>query len=178
MSIYSSSYKYRRIYEQHFGPIPIDENGRTYDIHHLDGNRLNNDPLNLIAVSIQEHYNIHLSQGDYGACTKIKRTMSLTPEEQSALVSEHNKKLVNEGRHNFLGGKMQKETQLKRVSEGTHHWLSGDLQRISTQRRLANGTHPFQEKWTCEHCGVSGKNKAMYNRWHNDNCKLAKITKN
>jgi len=174
MSIYSSSYKYRKIYEENFGPIPVDDDGRSYDIHHLDGNRLNNDPSNLIAVSIQEHYNIHLSQGDYGACTKIKRSMLLTPEEQSALASQHNKKLVKEGRHNFLGGKMQKETQLKRVAKGEHHWLSGNLQRISTQKRLKDGTHPFQFEWTCEHCGTSGKNKAMYNRWHHNNCKLAK----
>ncbi len=178
MSIYStSSYHYRKIYEKHYGKIPVDETGRSYDIHHIDGDRSNNDPLNLKAVSIQEHYDIHFAQGDFGACTLIKKSMILTPEEQSRLIREHNKKLVKNGTHNFLGGKMQQETQRKRVEEGKHHWLSGDLQRISTQKRLKEGTHPFQLEWTCHHCGTSGKNKAMFNRWHNENCKLNKKLK-
>lgn len=32
---------YRRIYEQHYGPIPKDEQGRSYEIHHIDGNHNN-----------------------------------------------------------------------------------------------------------------------------------------
>lgn len=51
---------YRKIYESHYGPIPIDETGRTYEIHHIDGNSENNDISNLKCVSIQEHYNIHI----------------------------------------------------------------------------------------------------------------------
>ena len=45
MCIYCGTDKYRKIYEQHHGPIPIDESGRTYDIHHIDGNHFNNDPI-------------------------------------------------------------------------------------------------------------------------------------
>jgi hypothetical protein len=55
---------YRKIYEQNFGPIPKEPNGRTYEIHHIDGNHNNNDPTNLSAMTIQEHYDIHYSQGD------------------------------------------------------------------------------------------------------------------
>ena len=39
-TIYSKNY--RKIWEQHFGPIPRDQDGRSYEIHHIDGNRSNN----------------------------------------------------------------------------------------------------------------------------------------
>ena len=58
---------YRKIYESHFGPIPKEKNGRSYDIHHIDGNHSNNSPENLRAVTIQEHYNIHYEQEDWYA---------------------------------------------------------------------------------------------------------------
>ena len=121
--------------------------------------------------------------------------MKLSPEDESQLaILNHQKRIKNkshpflgglvqketgikrvkDGTHNFLGGQIQRETAQRRVANGTHHWLSGELQRISTNRRLDDGTHPFKLIWVCEHCGTSGKNKAMYNRWHHDNCKLAK----
>ena len=165
---------YRKIYEEAVGPIPVDDEGRTYDIHHKDGDRSNNHPSNLVALSIKDHYDIHFAQGDYGACSKIKRTMKLTPQEVSALATMGNLKRVRNGTHNFLGGKIAKESQQKRVAEGKHHWLRGELQRVSTAKRLAEGTHPFQFEWTCEYCGITGKNKAMYNRWHGNNCKTNK----
>jgi len=34
MRIYSHKF-YRKIYEQHYGPIPVDSDGRTYEIHHI-----------------------------------------------------------------------------------------------------------------------------------------------
>lgn len=165
---------YRKIYEEHFGPIPQDENGIPYDIHHCDGNRENNHPSNLMALSIKDHYALHYEQGDYGACAALSSRMKLTREEKSQLVKLQNKKAILEGTHNFLGGKMQKETQMKRVAEGKHPWSTGESQKITTNRRLREGTHPFQFKWTCPICGISGKNKAMYNRWHNFNCRMNK----
>jgi len=53
---------YRKLWEQNYGPIPKDETGRTYDIHHIDGNRKNNSLDNLICLSIEDHYKIHLKQ--------------------------------------------------------------------------------------------------------------------
>ena len=61
MSIYTGN-NYRKIYESHFGPIPKDDQERSYEIHHIDGNRKNNDPSNLQCLTIQEHYNIHFNQ--------------------------------------------------------------------------------------------------------------------
>lgn len=79
----TSSYTYRKIYEDHYGEIPKDKNGRTFEIHHIDGNRNNNTKENLIAVSIEEHYDIHYKQGDYGACVMIAKRMSLHPDHIS-----------------------------------------------------------------------------------------------
>jgi hypothetical protein len=51
---------YRKIYEQFYNvKIP-----KGFHIHHIDGNRQNNDPKNLIMVSPEEHYQIHLQQND------------------------------------------------------------------------------------------------------------------
>lgn len=62
---------YRKIWENANGAIPKDELGRSYEIHHIDGNRENNDLNNLMCVSIEEHYQIHYEQKDYTACNLI-----------------------------------------------------------------------------------------------------------
>jgi hypothetical protein len=73
-----------------------------------------------------------------------------------------NKKLVEEGRHNFLGPDLNKQ----RIEAGTHNFLGAE----ANLRRLAEGTHPSQIKKTCAHCGKSSS-VGMYKRWHGDNCK-------
>ena len=47
-------FSHRRVYEQHFGPIPA-----GYVVHHRDGNKLNNDPTNLVAMSRAAHNRLH-----------------------------------------------------------------------------------------------------------------------
>ena len=64
---------YQKIWEDHFGPIPLDEKGRSYHIHHIDGNRLNNDISNLSCISAQEHYDIHYSQKEFYSAYLIAR---------------------------------------------------------------------------------------------------------
>jgi hypothetical protein len=141
MCKYCGTDKHRKIYENHIGSIPKDENNRTYDIHHIDGNHSNNDPNNLIAVTIQEHFDIHKTQGNYGACLALAKRMKLTPEERS---------------------EMTRKQQLKRSKNGTHHFTSehaknladkrkasGEFQLVSTQtqlKKVKNGTHPFLAK--------------------------------
>lgn len=75
----SSSYTYRKIWITQNGPIPIDANNRTYEIHHADGNKSNNHINNLLCVSIEEHYDIHYKQQDWGACVMIAKRMNLSP---------------------------------------------------------------------------------------------------
>lgn len=178
-----------KIYKQHYGDIPVDAEGRTYQIHHIDGNHQNNDPTNLIAVSIQEHYDIHYEQGDYGACYLLARQMSFTSDQLSEIASKSNLKRSKNGTNPFLGGKIQSETQKRLVAEGTHHFLGGKLQK----KLVENGTHHFLDKEkakqraikrvnegkcnlsskptvTCPHCGKIGDNSNM-KRWHFNNCK-------
>ena len=101
---------YRRIYEQHHGSIP-----KGYHIHHIDGNHSNNDPSNLVAVTAKEHYDIHYSQGDYGACWAMYRTghLTLTPEERSLLVSKQQQELMKKNKHPFQ--KSETKDKLKTV---------------------------------------------------------------
>lgn len=73
-----------------------------------------------------------------------------------------NKKLVAEGKHNFLGSDLNN----KRVKEGTHNFLGAD----ANLKRLAEGRHPSQQKVTCQHCGKT-VSVGMHKRWHGDNCK-------
>lgn len=197
MCIYCGTTKYRKIYEQHYGTIPKDENGRTYDIHHLDGNHKNNTPENLKAVSIQEHYEIHYENGDYAACHRMSKRINLSPEEISRIGILAQKERVKNGIHNFLGGDIQKE----RVKNGTHHFLSGSIQSKSNKERwdngthalinsnekrvhdgthnflgekhnrerIENGTHNWIQNWECSFCGKKGKNQSLFFRWgHND----------
>ena len=88
MCTYCNTKNYRKIYENHYSNIPKDLDGRKYDVHHIDGNHKNNDPDNLVALSIKDHYKIHESQGDLGACQAIAMRMNLTPEEISKKCSE------------------------------------------------------------------------------------------
>jgi hypothetical protein len=69
------SKNYRKIWEMHNGPIPTDEKGRRYEIHHIDGDRSNNDISNLKCVTIEEHLSIHLSQNDLVEAALIAKRM-------------------------------------------------------------------------------------------------------
>lgn len=143
MCIYCGTNKYRRIYENHTGPIPKDETGRTYDVHHLDGNRQNNSLDNLIALSIQEHYDIHYQQGDYSSCWLLGKKMGMSPQQQSELMTKAAIERVENGTHPFqrrndgtsLAGDMVKEGRhpLQRRADGSS----------SSMDRIKNGTSPF-----------------------------------
>lgn len=79
---------YRKIYERYHGSIPKDNKGRSFEIHHIDGNHDNNDITNLMAVSIEEHYKIHKEQGDLGACWLMSPRLELDAQEMSLLGRE------------------------------------------------------------------------------------------
>ena len=188
MNTYSKKIDYRKIYRDKYGSIPMDENGRSFEIHHIDGNRSNNHPDNLKAVSIQEHYNIHYEQGDYGACFLIAGKMSIKPDTISEisrrvalervekgthnLIGDSNPshRRIKEGTHHFLNPDFQRNVALSRVKNGTHNLLSGNIQRDTNQKRLSEGTHHSQVKHTCPHCGYTGNGAGMF-RWHFERCK-------
>ena len=158
MCIYCGTTDYRKIYENHYGPIPKDDLGWPCDIHHIDGNRKNNHPDILLALTIQEHYDIHYAQGDWMACWKIGGKMRKPMSELSELASKFQTERVKLGTHHFLGGEIQSQTSRRRVKDGTHHLLGGELQRarvasgehhflggeiarVANKKRIANGTH-------------------------------------
>lgn len=89
MDIYSTN-NYRKIWEHFNGPIPKDEEGRSYEIHHIDGNHSNNHIDNLQCVSIQEHYDIHFRQNDTYACLRISQKMKMSSESISELATRLN----------------------------------------------------------------------------------------
>ena len=54
--------------------------------------------------------------------------------------SKNNRKKVENGTHNFLGGEIQR----KRLENGTHPFLDGEISRKNANKRVENGTHNFQ----------------------------------
>jgi predicted DNA-binding ArsR family transcriptional regulator len=72
---------YRKIWESANGQIPKDKNGRSYEIHHIDGNRSNNKLSNLMCVSIEDHIKIHMNQGELGAVQLITKRLNLSYEK-------------------------------------------------------------------------------------------------
>ena len=130
---------YRRIYEKQFGPIPKDQDGRTYEIHHIDGNHENNDISNLSCIPLLDHYNIHLEQGDFGACFKMAERMKISAEEKSTLATLFNLKRVADGTHPWLNGEAVSIRHKQQVKDGTHHFLGPAINR----KRVDDGTHHF-----------------------------------
>ena len=104
---------YRKIWETHNNKKIPD----NYEIHHIDGNRNNNSPENLLCVSIEEHLKIHKSQHDWGAVQAILMRMNYDKEELSENSSKHQKQLIEENRHNFQ--KISKEER-KEISKKVH----------------------------------------------------------
>ncbi|HET8688737.1 MAG TPA: HNH endonuclease signature motif containing protein [Methanosarcina sp.] len=197
----SGSKIYREIWSNYYGPIPKDDLGRSFEIHHIDGDHSNNDITNLKCVSLQEHYDIHYAQGDYGACLLITRKLKLTSEELSNLAKLNNQKRIADGTHNLLRRADGTSHASDRVAAGTHNFQSEEFKKLTQERqqnRVKKGTHNFlgaennkkriEEKshnfvtnnpanvvWICEVCSKTGKGAGNYKRYHGTNCKLKSI---
>ena len=169
MSIYKNKPNYRKIWESHNGPIPKDKDGRSYEIHHIDGNRENNSLSNLVCVSIQEHYEIHQSQGDWGACSCILARMKTSSEELSKLTSLHNALMVANGTHPFLrrdDGTSVASDQ-KKDANYVHNWAKRSDGTSVTQDKVVNGTHPFLRRNDGTSAGLDNNLKRILSGDHN-----------
>jgi len=127
---------HRRVWTENFGEIPIDSEGRTYEVHHIDGNNSNNSLENLIALPIRLHYLLHLEQGDFYAANLIAQRMGSLEYSNGftgkALTDEH-KKAVGDAqrgkpksqetkdkiRESLKGRKVSEETIQKRIKVRT-----------------------------------------------------------
>ena len=151
MCIYCNTSKYRQIYENHYGPIPVDVSGRTFDIHHVDGNRKNNHPDNLVALSIQDHYDLHLKQEDWDACYAILIRMSATHEQLASMSQKAQLDRVRNKTHHFLDPVFKKANsqRLKELASKSEHPFQTNKVRNKTKQRIAqqfeDGNHPFQK---------------------------------
>lgn len=107
---------YRSIWESHYGAIP-----KNYDIHHIDGNRSNNDISNLKCVSLEEHYDIHYNQGDWMACTAIAMRMKISPEEKKIIHKLAMEKRDQTGNKNPMYGRSAiREKNMKWYNDGVN----------------------------------------------------------
>jgi hypothetical protein len=130
--------EYIKIWIKHHGKIPKDENGRSYEVHHIDGNNTNNNIENLKLVTIQEHYEIHYAQHDWGACFAITQRMSIDVEEKSRLAKLAQISRIDNGTHHFLG---ENNPSIKRVKNGTHHLLKREDGTSVASDTIAAGKH-------------------------------------
>jgi len=183
---------YRKIWKEKNGPIPVDENGQSYEIHHINGDAQDNDLTNLRCVSIREHFDIHLAQGDNAACAKILLRMATTPEEYEEKVqmftlkgenhpmwgkthTEEAKKKIgkssserNSGENNPLYGKKHSDESLQKMRNNRKGKGTGPRSK-ETRKRMSEGV----PEHTCPHCGKTARGSSMF-RWHFDNCKHKK----
>ena len=160
MRIYSHKF-YRKIYEQHYGPIPTDLDGRTYEIHHIDGDHTNNDPSNLKAVTLKEHYDIHYSQGDFNACLLMSFRMHMSPTELSDIRSKAAHERVAKGTHPWTDKERMRKQNQKRTAEGKNAFSNPDI----VKQQIANGTHFTSKRLCCIGC----KKETLLphlNKWH------------
>lgn len=145
---------YRKLWEDAFGPIPYDSYGRRMEIHHIDGDRNNNDLSNLKLVTINEHYDIHYDNGDWAACQSILNRMNVSPSEKSKKCSDLAKQRFAEGTHHFLNPEFIKADSLRKSmrNRGSGNPMYGKKQSEETLRkrseshkkRVAQGMHHLQ----------------------------------
>jgi hypothetical protein len=192
MCIYCGTNYYRKIWTEHFGSIPKDKTGRSHEIHHIDGNHQNNNITNLTCISIQEHYDIHKSQQDYGACSAILIRMHKDPILLSTLLKEVSRQKVLAGKHNFQtltpekrieNAKNAARIQLEagknvlvgpnnnnRLKElGIHPLVGGEASKKGVRSQLKNGTHASQRVYCCDLCNKTIKGSANFKR-HTNYC--------
>jgi len=156
MNIYKKT-NHRQIYQRHYGSIPKDIEGRSYEIHHIDGNPLNNDIANLCAVSINEHFDIHYSRSDWIACFRIAKRIKISSIEKSDLARKAALVRVKNGTHNFLGDR--NPTNVRAVA-GTHHMIDHTIYCFS-HKVTGEIVHMTQRQFTKQYSLNKGNVSSM-----------------
>ena len=195
---------HRKIWEDANGPIPLDEFGRSYHIHHIDGDPTNNELSNLLCLSPNDHFELHRSQCDYGAVFLLMSNhLSLSAEERSDIISKANsnrwknysdverKSIINKNRNSnkstWSSEKLRRETGIK-ISEShaarTKEQKEQESLLRSSSIKSAWKSSSFDAqrehmstKVVCPHCGKEGQKAAM-SRYHFDRCKYGRAVTN
>lgn len=146
---------YRKIWESYHGKIPTDIFGRTFDIHHIDGNRKNNKIENLMCLSLEDHYKIHLKQFNETKSDKEFRSLIFLskrldrPTENLTgwTVSDEVRKKISES----LTGKKRPLEVIKKFQEKLkgYVWKQEDIEsrKKGLIRYHENMTDEFKKKW-------------------------------
>ncbi len=170
---------YRKLWIKHYGSIPVDKRGKSYEIHHIDGNRKNNSVENLLCLSIEEHYNLHHSKGEHHAANLIAQRMEKPAKlVQKWNVSEETRAAL---RASKLGDKnpMKDPANRQKVSDalkGRKKSKESEAKRLESRKGFKHSEETKQKmkkpkgKLKCPHCTLEGGSSQM-KRWHFDNCK-------
>jgi hypothetical protein len=101
---------YRKIWETYNNKkIP-----KNHDIHHIDGDRTNNDPSNLMCVSLEEHLEIHYKQKDWGAVQAILMRMECDSNQISEAASKFQLSKLKNKEHNFQKMTLERRSEISR----------------------------------------------------------------
>ena len=163
---------YRQIWIDHNGPIPYDEQGRSFEIHHINGNHDDNRLENLQCVSIQEHYDIHLRQCDYAACILLAERMNKSGEELSRLSKANAELRVKSGTHPWLNANIEKkecEWCHKMSKPSNYAQFHGDYC-LKNPNALPRKPYKPREKKQCEWCNETHI-PGNYEKYHGKYCK-------
>jgi len=177
---------HRSIWKKHYGPIPKDENGFSYEIHHIDGNHKNNDINNLKCVTREEHYEIHLQQEDWGAVAAIvkRNKIKLPPEKLSDILSKQALERIEKGTHHFLSEEFIEKQKVRMKNL----YLNGKcvirdpevVERAQKTRKegYLKTNNPLSSKnrkeGTCPHCGKT-MDIGNLTQHHGDKCKFKNL---
>lgn len=155
---------YRQIWEQANGPIPVDEQGRSYEIHHIDGNRKNNNLSNLKCVTIEEHYNMHLCQKDYYAAWIIGQRLNRNIKELDEIKKQMS--LAKKGKPSSFKGKKHSDKSKEKMSAAAkRRGIPEERQKRMALARVGIKRGPFSDehkaKLSASHKGIPNSRKGI-----------------
>lgn len=128
---------YRKIYEDYHKVTLTPD----IDIHHIDGDRNNNSIKNLVALTREEHIQIHLDQGDYGAANLLSKGKVDVSGERNPM---HGVKPWNKGK------KLHYEVWNKGVTGYKNNYPKGTTKRPQTKETIAKRSAAIKESYTDE----------------------------